>query len=314
MNTRQLQHFLALLDEGSLSAAAETVHLSQPALSRSIRALEDNLGVPLFDRNDRRLRPTPYARSYEERARRIVFDAREGARALALMRDGESGQMSFGMGSSLTPFLMAPMLLELMVQSPSLTLHSVTANSDRLLAALQEESIDFFVGDVRVANGAAGITVTPVYATPVSWFVRAGHPLASERRIEIDTLRAYPWIGIGYPEESIMQRFAQLYDLPAPVREKFAVTVDDVNVSHLLVTGSDSILPATDLSMIELLRQGKVVRIEVSPEPDIKVMLGIMHHAERTLMPAAYRAFEIIKRQFLAIRAEINRQRNVQAG
>jgi DNA-binding transcriptional LysR family regulator len=64
MNTRQLRHFLALLDTGSLAAAAESVHLSQPALSRSIRALEDMLGVPLFDRNDRRLRPTTYAIAY----------------------------------------------------------------------------------------------------------------------------------------------------------------------------------------------------------------------------------------------------------
>ena len=80
------------MDLGSLSAAAEAVHLSQPALSRSLRALEDELRVPLFDRQDRRLRPTPYAQDYVERARRIVFDEKEGARSLALMRAGELGR------------------------------------------------------------------------------------------------------------------------------------------------------------------------------------------------------------------------------
>ena len=50
MNTRQLRHFLAVMDLGTLSAAAEAVHLSQPALSRSLRALEDELRAPLFDR------------------------------------------------------------------------------------------------------------------------------------------------------------------------------------------------------------------------------------------------------------------------
>ena len=101
MNTRQLRHFLAVLDLGSLSAAAEVVHLSLPALSRSLRSLEDELRVPLFDRQDRRLRPTPYALLYAERARRIVFDEKEGARSLALMHAGELGSLHFGMGSSI---------------------------------------------------------------------------------------------------------------------------------------------------------------------------------------------------------------------
>ena len=108
VNTRQLKHFLAVMDLGSLSAAAEAVHLSQPALSRSLRALEDELRVPLFDRQDRRLRPTPYAKDYVERARRIVFDEKEGARSLTLMRAGKLGPIPFGMGSSLALNLSDP--------------------------------------------------------------------------------------------------------------------------------------------------------------------------------------------------------------
>ena len=72
MNTRQLRHLLAVVEHGSVSAAADHVNLSQPALSRSLRALEDELRAPLFDRHERRLVPTPFAQAYLARARRIV--------------------------------------------------------------------------------------------------------------------------------------------------------------------------------------------------------------------------------------------------
>ena len=97
MNTRQLRHLLAVIETGSVSAAADRVHLSQPALSRSLRALEDELRAPLFDRLDRRLVPTPFAQAYLARARRIVFEEAEGARELSLMHSGRAGSLALGM-------------------------------------------------------------------------------------------------------------------------------------------------------------------------------------------------------------------------
>src|SRR6516165_1446782 len=130
MNTRQLRHFLAVMDLGTLSAAAEVVHLSLPALSRSLRSLEDELRVPLFDRQDRRLRPTPYALVYAERARRIVFDEKEGARSLALMHAGELGPLSFGMGSSIAATLLGPMVLQLLAGASGLRVSTLVQSSD----------------------------------------------------------------------------------------------------------------------------------------------------------------------------------------
>ena len=83
MTLVQLRHLLALADSGSFSRAAEAVCLTQPALSRSIQTLEDELGQPLFDRLGRHSELTPFGRAMAARARQVLDDA-DALRALLL--------------------------------------------------------------------------------------------------------------------------------------------------------------------------------------------------------------------------------------
>lgn len=298
MNTRQLQHFLAVMDLGSLSAAAEAVHLSQPALSRSLRALEDILRVPLFDRQDRRLRPTPYAFAYIERARRMVFDEKEGARSLTLMRAGELGSLAFGMGSSIAQIMMAPLMLELLTDTPGLRLSAMVQSTDILFGALVKEQLDFFIGDIRVAQHDPDMRVEPIYPCTFGWFTRAGHPLAGPKKVTMDQLSAYPLIAAGYANESLERRIAQLYGLSMPIGDHFAISTGDLATVHALLVSSDAVLPSTDIAVMSPLSTGVVVPIDVTPRLDMEMTLGIVHRSGRTLIPAASRAFDFIRKSF----------------
>lgn len=314
MNTRQLRHFLAVFDLGSLSAAAEAVHLSQPALSRSLSALEDELRAPLFDRTGRRLRPTPYALAYAKRARQIVFDANEGTRELELMRSGELGRLSFAMGSSLAAWLLGPMMLKLMQEAPALKLSALIKTSDTMIDALISETLDFFVGDVSVAALVPHLAVEPVFPCTFGWFGRKAHPLSGKRRIGIGELETYTVVGTGHLEETLLRRFAQLYSLQPPVIDHFGIIADDVMSVRRVIVGSDAVVPATDLSMIDALRTGEVVALDVDPPlDDLKMTLGIVRRQGRTLVPAAERAFEIVRSQFAEAATEIARLRGQKA-
>jgi DNA-binding transcriptional LysR family regulator len=305
MNTRQIRHFLALLDHGSLAAAADAVHLSQPALSRSIRSMEDMLGVPLFDRTERRLRPTPYARAYEPRARRMILDEKEGERLLALMQSGEAGSLTFGMGSSLAPILLEPIVLGLMRDAPGLKLHSVIETSERLVAALLAERLDFFVGDIRVAREHADLNVIAVYPCTFGWYARHGHPLAGKRKVSFDDMRPYPLIAAGYVEPSLARRLGDLYGLSAPVIDHFTLTTDDVGTVHGVLEKSDAIVALTELAIVSKLESGNAVALAVDPPLVMDLTLGIVHHAERTLVPAAKQAFEIVVDCFSRVGARL---------
>ena len=306
MNIRQLRHFLAVIDLGSLSAAAETVHLSQPALSRSLRALENALQVPLFDRQDRRLRPTPYALAYVERARRIVFDDNEGARSMALMRDGELGSLAFGMGSSIAQLLLAPLMLAMLEKAPGLRMRTMVQSTDILYAALLKEQLDFFIGDVRIARHDPDMVIEALYPCTFGWFARAGHPLAAKREVTMADLSAYPLIAAGYVEESAERKMADLYGLSIPISQHFSLSTSDLGTAHALLASSDAVIPSTDIAVLGPLNAGVVVPIDVTPRLDLEMALGIIHRAGRTLAPATTRAFEFLRVMFANVAADIS--------
>ena len=302
------------MDLGSLAAAAAAVHLSPPALSRSLRALEDELRVPLFDRQDRRLRPTPYALAYAERARRIVFDEREGARMLGLMRADQSGTLAFGMGSSIALTLLAPMLRQLLAAAPGLRVKTLVQSTDLLAGALRREVLDFFVGDVRVAAQDRDLVAEPLHRCGFAWYARRDHPLAGRPGLVFDDLARYPLILSGYADEAIVRRLADLYGLTLPLDEHFAASTNDMATVLALVSTGDAIVPLTDVAVVSALRERSVARLDVAPALDLELTLGIIERAGRTRAPAATHAFDLVRTFFAAVVAEAAAQRGLRSG
>jgi DNA-binding transcriptional LysR family regulator len=96
MTLQQVLDFLAVLEHGGLHAAARQRGQTQPALSRSLRRLEADLGAPLFERHAGGMRPTPYGRRFAEHARRMVHEAGQARDAVRQMRGDAGGQVHYG--------------------------------------------------------------------------------------------------------------------------------------------------------------------------------------------------------------------------
>src|SRR3982751_2739758 len=109
----QLRHLISLAESGSFSKSAQAMYITQPALSRSIRALEDELGIPLFDRVGRRSELTSFGREVVERARHLVFEAGDLRDSGSQMREGQGGALRIGMGSGPGAMLMTPLLMRI---------------------------------------------------------------------------------------------------------------------------------------------------------------------------------------------------------
>ena len=118
MNLNHLRHLIALAEHQSFRKAADALCLTQPALSRSIQALEHELDVRLIDRDGKRNTLTAYGQQVVSRARRIVFEARELQRGITLLKDGELGTIGIGFGPTPASILMTPFLIQMASHHP----------------------------------------------------------------------------------------------------------------------------------------------------------------------------------------------------
>lgn len=296
MNTRQIHHFLALMNMGSLSAAAESENLSQPALSRSIRALEETLGVPLFDRTERRLRPTPFAQAWLPRAQRMVNDEKESFRLLEMMNNGESGTLMVGMGSSLTTLVLAPLLLWCMENLPDVRLRTRVETSDRLLHALRAEQLDYFLGDISIAATHSDLVVEPLHSYPVDWYVRSSHPLAKQTQVSIEELNNWPlMVFSGWSGARFQRAFCDIYHFSPSDSDNISVMTDDMHTAQQLIRNTNAIACSTNLAILDMIVTGEVVRLNIQPEPGMNITLGIIRLSDRILLPVAERTFTFIR-------------------
>lgn len=224
---------------------------------------------------------------------------------ITLMRTGHLGSLSFGMGSTLAASFLGPLILHMLKQSPELTLRPIIKTSDRLLKDLMAENIDFFVGDIRVAEHLPDVEAEPLFPCTFGWFCRVDHPLAAEPQVSFSDLTRHPLLIAGFVEESLMKNFARIYDLTLPISDHFNVATDDIATMLTVVAGSDSICTSTDYAMIAAWRDGRILRLPVTPALDMEMTLGIVRRSGRTMPPAADSAFDFIRKHFHAANAAL---------
>jgi DNA-binding transcriptional LysR family regulator len=193
MTLVQLRHLLSLAQTGSFSKSASALFLTQPALSRSIRALELELGQPLFDRIGRHSEVTAFGREVVERARQLVGAADDLRDSGAQMALGNAGTLRIGLGSGPGAMLMAPLLMHMATHHPQLRLEISRGRTDLLERSLRDRELDAMVVDVRSLAPAPDLRTTDTYEMRGAFLCRRGHPLHRKRGgISFGQLQAYP--------------------------------------------------------------------------------------------------------------------------
>jgi DNA-binding transcriptional LysR family regulator len=193
MTLVQLKHFIALAQTGSFAKSASAMHLTQPALSRSIRALEDELGERLFDRIGRVSELTPFGRQALERARELALAADDLRESGRLASEGQEGVLRIGMGSGPGAMLMTPLLLKVAQERPRLKVQIARANTELLVQALRDRALDALVVDARSLRPAPDLNAQFLHEMTGAFMVRRGHPLAKRREAaSFDDVARYP--------------------------------------------------------------------------------------------------------------------------
>ena len=178
---RQLRHLVALAEERHFGKAAALCHVTQSTLSASIKELEDRLQAALVERNKRSVVLTPLGAETVARAREILRETEELARAAEAAGEPLGGILRMGVIPTIGPFLLPRVFAKLRRSHPRLRLYLREDLTDRLVERLQAGELDLVL--LALPHEAGNLETEALFADPFSFCCPADHPLAHSRHV-----------------------------------------------------------------------------------------------------------------------------------
>ncbi len=283
---RQLNHALCLFKQGNFTRAAIEANLSQSALSRSIRNLELELGVSLFDRNKTTVEPTRYGEVFLARAKAIAADTEALEREMLLMRGLQAGSFSVVLGVYPAEISGNRALGSMLNEFPNLQYRAFVGNWEMVNEYVSNRTADLGFAAVDAAENEEHLSVERVRPHEMVLYCRKGHPLANNGKPGREDLDQFPLVSIRVP--------AGLADA-IPGKSEIdrgsghlvpSVEIDDITTARTIVSQSDGIGAAVPLQIESQLRSGDLVLLDFQ-RPWIKPVYGFISLKSRALSPAA---------------------------
>lgn len=298
MRLRQIEDFLAVIDAGSIHAAARKTGLSQPAVTKSLRGLEAELHTQLVRRTNHGVVTTPAGRAFYARAHAAQAELRKAQEEIAQLAGEGSGSVAFGVGPLAALLVVPEAVLRFREQFPAANLRIVEGFPNEFIAMVRDGTLDFALRPKVVGKLDPALTFRPLYVDSLIIVGRKNHPLRNAGSLA--RLSGATWvrgtIGSGTMAGSLNHMFSTL-NVPIPGTfvqcDSYSVTVSVIGQSDALgviVRRFLATAPARDL-----LQEIKIA------EPMPTVTIGMITRKDTPLTPTAAAMAKIvaaITRQF----------------
>ena len=180
MDLRQLEYFISIVREGSLTAAARACRVAQPSLSQQLRSLEEELGETLVHRRPRGVEPTEAGRVLLEHAERLLEEARKLRERFEKRRETHEGKIIFGIIPTIAPYLLPRLLKPFREVYPKIDVQIQEARTGELIHQIVDGSIEFAVlSDVAPQDLKKwSLHIRELFREPLLLALPCNHPLA----------------------------------------------------------------------------------------------------------------------------------------
>jgi LysR family transcriptional regulator, nitrogen assimilation regulatory protein len=299
LDIKQLKALVTVAEAGSVTRAAELLHLVQPAVTRQIRALEHELGVPLFERTRHGMRPTAAGVSLCDRARRALAELDRARTELTPAPGVVTGVVSVGLLESTADLVTEPLVAALRRDHPGVELRVLTAYSGHLQQWLDDGDVDLSL--LYEFDRSPSLNVTPLareqlwVVAPASDRLRAGQPVPLTRAATRPLIMPTP----GHALRALIDRAAA----QAEVHIDVAVQTNSMVLQKQLVQGGHgwTILPAAGIGA-DIAHGALSAAPLTEPEVWRSIALG-MPRSGRTTPATRVVATEIIRQVKIAARS-----------
>ena len=292
MNIRHLEHLIAVAETGSFSRAAERAFITQSALSRSIRALEDELDGLLVDRVGKRNELTALGQDVVARARQVVLGAEELRRSASLFAGGTGGAIRVGLGSGPGAMLMTPLMVHMATRHPGVRVEIARGSTELQLVQLRSRELEALVVDARRVAPAPDLRIEPLGEMRTGFVCRADHPLARRRRLSIADVLAFPVATTPLSAE-VARLLVEQYGPDADPAAMGTLRCEDINSLIDVVARTRAVYLGIVAAAREPIARGRLVELPLAPAMRATARFAYVTLEGRTEAPVmkVFRAF-----------------------
>jgi len=286
MDLRRLRYLVEAIEHGSIGKAAAGLGMSQPALTKSLRLLEQELDVPLLERTSTGVAPTAYGRSLYEHAKAVDAVMADAQAEIGQLRGKHEGSVHIGALPSIAGGILAQAVAAVAGQHPNFSARIVEKMNFELLPGLRRAEFDFVVG---LAGGAEelGVRSRVILRDELTVIARAGHHLVGRAAISEAELAAQPWLFpmVGSSNRHVLEDFFAAAGVKPP-----AATIETTSVQMIksVVLRSDYIGVLPLHVMEHEVAAGLLVPLAVH-SPTLRRSIAI-HHRDAHPLSASARA------------------------
>ena len=194
LRLRNLKMLLSLAQTRNISHSAAMLNTTQPGLSKWLKDLEDDIGLPLFERHARGLRPTPHGDVLIAHAQRVEAQLDRASADMAALREGGGGRVVIGASGASASDTVPLAVMKLLERMPQARVKLVEGTTDQLLAQLAQGDLDIVVGRSAPEHHDPAIRFEALYLEPIHLVARPRHPLFAIEQPSWPDLLSYRWI------------------------------------------------------------------------------------------------------------------------
>jgi LysR family transcriptional regulator, regulator of abg operon len=220
MKLNQLRDAAAIAEHGSLRAAARALRLAQPALTRSVRELEHELGAALFERRTKGMVLTPAGEAFVRRANVILSEVERARIEIDQIKGGVGGSLVAGLSIAAHILLLPRSLERFSKRYPDVHLKIIEGFFPTLVGGLRDGSVDFYIGPRPSGHIPEGLVIEKLFDNTRQIVCRVGHPLARTRGkpVSLRDLSRADWLTTSITREANdeLDAIFRRHELPPP--------------------------------------------------------------------------------------------------
>lgn len=289
MEFRDLEYFAVLAQHRSINRAAEALGLSQPALSLSLRRLEEKMQTKLVKRTPKGVELTATGTALLARVQRLRLAREDVLREVADLSQGRAGRLRVGVQPGLVTYPLAPACAELLKDATDLELE-VTVMTSRLVPALRSGELDLIVHDAVLPQD--DLVQEYLSDEPFATVVAANHRLAGRKQVAIQDLAQERWARAGISEQ--WDRFVEASLAAGNPIPRTAIKTDSQPLRDYLVANAGLLGYSTRRMLKDVALQYHVAEIKVKELERVR-RDHVSYRKDGYLSPAGRRLIEILK-------------------